>query len=132
VRAGMVPNQTAPGPPESCRGDPYSAISVERGTKPRPRRSYAVQAGAAWLSEAIGTMGSARRVDVDTLTQHARRLIEQQIAAAAIGKLKTRLSKEAAKTPAPPDLRKSVEQRLAEEPQLPWDAALAELLRSES
>jgi hypothetical protein len=30
--------------------------------------------------------------------------------------------------PLPPNLRKAVEQRLAAEPQLSWDAALAELL----
>jgi DNA topoisomerase 6 subunit A-like protein len=70
--------------------------------------------------------------DEATLTQHASRLIEQQVAAAAIKKLRAELSEEAAKTPVPPDLRKAVEQRLAEEPLLPWDAALADVLRSDA
>jgi hypothetical protein len=69
--------------------------------------------------------------DEDMLQQHARRLIEQQLAAAEVEKLRTKLSRAAARTPLPADLRQAVERRLAEEPQLPWDAALAELLRGE-
>jgi hypothetical protein len=69
--------------------------------------------------------------DENTLQHHARRLIEQQLAAAQVEKLKARLSRTAARTPLPADLRQGVERRLAEEPQLPWDAALAELLRGE-
>jgi hypothetical protein len=69
--------------------------------------------------------------DEDTLQQHARRLIEQQLAAAAVEKLKAKLSKEAAKTPLPPDLRKAVEGLLANgHAELPWDAALAALLKT--
>jgi hypothetical protein len=68
--------------------------------------------------------------DEGTLQQHARRLIEQQRAAAAVAKLKTKLLKEAAKVPLPPDLRQAVEQRLVEHPQMPWDAALAALLKT--
>jgi hypothetical protein len=67
--------------------------------------------------------------DEDTLTRQARRLIEQQLAAAAVEKLRAKLSRAAARTPLPADLRQAVEQRLAAEPQLSWDAALAELLR---
>jgi hypothetical protein len=69
--------------------------------------------------------------DEDMLQQHARRLIEQQLAAAEVEKLRTKLSRAAARTPLPADLRQAVERRLAEEPQLPWDAALAELLGGE-
>jgi hypothetical protein len=61
--------------------------------------------------------------------EHARRLIEQQLVAAEVEKLRTKLSRAAARTPLPADLRQAAEQRLAGELQLSWHAALAELLR---
>jgi len=83
----------------------------------------------AFVEEKLAEHGVAKLVpDEDTLQQHARRLIEQQLAAAAVEKLKAKLSKAAAKTPLPPDLQQAVEQLLAEHPEKPWDAALAELL----
>jgi hypothetical protein len=66
--------------------------------------------------------------DEATLTLHARRLTEQRLAAAAVEKLSAELSDKAAKIPVPPDLRQAVGARLAEDPHLPWDAALAEIL----
>jgi hypothetical protein len=61
------------------------------------------------------------------ITPNERRLIEQQLAA-AVERIKAELSEKASQTPLPPDLRQAVERRLAEDPQLSWDAALAELL----
>ena len=55
-------------------------------------------------------------------------MIEQQLAAAEVAKLKSELSQKAAKMPLPADLRLAVEQKLAKEPRLSWDMALAELL----
>jgi hypothetical protein len=86
----------------------------------------------AFVEDKLRQHGVEKLVPDDaTLTQHARRLIEQQLAAAEVGKLRAKLSRAAARTPLPADLRQAVEQRLAAVPQLSWDAALAELLRSE-
>ena len=50
--------------------------------------------------------------DEAILMDHARRLIEQQLAAAEVEKLKPELSQKAAKVPLPADLRQAVEQKL--------------------
>ena len=63
-----------------------------------------------------------------TLKEHARRLVEQQLAAAAVEKLKAKLQKDAAKRALPADLSARVQTLLKVCPELPWDAALAELL----
>ena len=83
----------------------------------------------AFVEDKLAQHGVTKLVpEEETLTQHARRLIEQQFAAAAVEKLKAELSQEAAKTPLPADLRARVEEVHAAQPELPWDAALAELL----
>ena len=66
--------------------------------------------------------------DEAALKEHARRRIEQQLAAAEVEKLKPGLSQAAANVALPADLRQAVERRLAAEPRLSWDEALAELL----
>jgi hypothetical protein len=55
-------------------------------------------------------------------------VIQQKLAAAAVDKIKAELSQKASQAPLQVDLRQRVEQQLAAEPQLSWDAALAELL----
>ena len=64
-----------------------------------------------------------------TLEEHARRLIEQQLAAVAVEKLKAKLQKEAAKRALPDDLCARVEALLDERQALSWDAALVALLK---
>jgi hypothetical protein len=66
--------------------------------------------------------------DEAILIEHARRLIEQQLAAAEVEKLKPKLSQAAARVPLPADLRQKIEQRLAAERRLSWDMASAEVL----
>ena len=66
-----------------------------------------------------------------TLKEYAHRLIEQQLAAAAVEKLKAKLQKDAGKRALPEDLHARVEALLKERPELPWDAALAKLLRAD-
>ena len=59
------------------------------------------------------------------LQEHARRLVEQHLAAEAIKRVKPRITKQAAKTPLPDDLRQRIDVGLADYPELSWDAALA-------
>jgi hypothetical protein len=66
--------------------------------------------------------------DEAVLIEHARRLIEQQFAAAEVEKLRAALTEKAAQVRLPGDLRHAVERRLAADPQLSWDMALAEVL----
>jgi hypothetical protein len=66
--------------------------------------------------------------DEATLQIHARRLIEQKLAAAEVEKIKAKLMQEAAQVPLPADLYRKVEQRLAAEQKLSWDQALADVL----
>jgi hypothetical protein len=63
------------------------------------------------------------------LEQHARRLIEQRLAGAAIARLKSKITKQAAITKLPADLHQRLADVLAQKPQLPWDAALADVLK---
>jgi hypothetical protein len=62
------------------------------------------------------------------LEQHARRLIEQQLARKAIGRVSSKITKEAASRKLPADLTARIAAALEEGPHLPWDAALAAVL----
>jgi hypothetical protein len=66
--------------------------------------------------------------DEKTLQHHARRLIEQRLAAAEVAKIRAKLSQEAAQVPLPPDLRQAVERKLAAEARLAWDQALDQIV----
>lgn len=62
----------------------------------------------AFVEQKLAEHGVKKLVpDEATLQQHGRRLIERQLAAAAVQKLKAELSQEAAKVPLPPDLRQA-------------------------
>jgi len=62
------------------------------------------------------------------LEQHARRLIEQQLARKAIARVASKIAKEAASQKLPADLLARIAAALEEQPHLPWDAALAAVL----
>ena len=62
------------------------------------------------------------------LEQHARRLIEQQLARKAIARVASKIAKEAASQKLPSDLLARIGAALEEKPHLPWDAALAAVL----
>ena len=62
------------------------------------------------------------------LEQHARRLIEQQLARKAIARVASKIAKEAASQKLPADLLARIGAALEEKPHLPWDAALAAVL----
>ena len=63
-----------------------------------------------------------------TLEQHARRLIEQELAKKAIARVASKIAKEAASRKLPADLTARVAAVLGDKPHLPWDAALAVVL----
>jgi hypothetical protein len=62
------------------------------------------------------------------LEQHARRLIEQELAKKAIARVSSRITKQAASRKLPADLLARIAVALEKEPHLPWDAALAAVL----
>jgi hypothetical protein len=64
------------------------------------------------------------------LERHTRRLIEQRLVGEAITRLKSKIAKQAATRKLPTDLRQRLADVLAQNPQLPWDAALADVLFS--
>jgi hypothetical protein len=62
------------------------------------------------------------------LEQHARRLIEQELAKKAIARVSSRIAKEAASRKLPADLLSRIAVTLEKKPHLSWDAALAAVL----
>ena len=73
--------------------------------------------------------GVDKLVPDDTiLERHARRLVEQRLASAAIAGLQPDITKRAAAKKLPADLRSRVANVFTENPRLPWDAALAKAL----
>jgi len=82
-----------------------------------------------FVEEKLNEHGVEKLIPEDArLEQHARRLIEQRLAVAAIAPLKAEITEQAAATKLPADLRQRLAEVLTEEPQLPWDAALADVL----
>ena len=82
-----------------------------------------------FVEEKLNEHGVEKLIPEDArLEQHARRLIEQRLAVAAIAPLKAEITERAAATKLPADLRQRLAEVLTEEPQLPWDAALADVL----
>jgi hypothetical protein len=63
--------------------------------------------------------------DSGTLERHARRVIEQRLAAEALRENRARLQAEAASAELPADLDDRVRLLLEQEPGLPWDRAVA-------
>jgi hypothetical protein len=75
----------------------------------------------------------ARKVvpDDDTLECHARRVIEQGLAEDAMRESRTRLQAEAASATVPEDLGDRVRAVLERRPELPWDRAVAAVIRGD-
>ena len=68
--------------------------------------------------------------DRGTLERHARRVIEQGLAEAALRENRARLQREAAAAELPADLDDRVRLLLEQEPELPWDLAVAAVVGS--
>ena len=64
----------------------------------------------------------------DVLEQHARRMLERHVVLRELDKLLPEIRKRVAETKLPEDLRAHVEELLEENPKLPWDAAVADMM----
>jgi hypothetical protein len=64
----------------------------------------------------------------DVLEQHARRMLERHAVLSELDKLLPEIRKRVAETKLPEDLRTRVEELLEENPKLPWDAAVANMM----
>jgi hypothetical protein len=70
--------------------------------------------------------------DLDILERHARKMIEQRLVDLMMRENRPMVEAEAARTPLPADLSEQVTSLLETNPELPWDAAVAELVRGEA
>jgi hypothetical protein len=68
----------------------------------------------------------------EVLERHARRMLERHIVMRTLDKLRPRIRERVAEIKLPDDLRERVEQTLEETPQLPWEAAIAEMIEDEA
>lgn len=66
------------------------------------------------------------------LQQHALRMLERQMVLRELDKLLPAIRKRVAEAPLPEDLRGRVEDLLEEQPELPWDAAVAEIVADDA
>jgi DNA topoisomerase VI subunit B len=66
------------------------------------------------------------------IEQHSRRIIEKQILAQSIAKISGEIAEQAKITELPTNLREQIERVFAERPDVPWDEALAQVIRSAS
>jgi hypothetical protein len=66
--------------------------------------------------------------DINTLESHARRLIEQHLAARAVADMAEELAKRAASTALPVDIEERVNQLLQRRPELPSDDAIDQII----
>ena len=81
------------------------------------------------IAEKLTANGVTKLIpSADLLKQHACRLIEQQLAGAAIAKLMPEITKQANARRLPATLPKRIADILQKEPEKPWDVALAQAL----
>ena len=69
--------------------------------------------------------------DRGTLERHARRVIEQRLAAEAMREIRARVQEAAASAALPEDLDDRVRSVLEDKPELPWDLAVAAVIGGE-
>jgi DNA topoisomerase VI subunit A len=83
-----------------------------------------------FIEDKLGEHGVKKVVpDADTIERHARRLIEQRLANQALEKMLEQIGKQAALATLPADLTQQTEEKLQEEPELSWDAAVLEVVQ---
>jgi hypothetical protein len=61
----------------------------------------------------------------DVIEDHARRMIEKHLTEKELAKVEKAIAKQAAEFELPDDLRSRLEQEIEDNPELPWDAAIA-------
>jgi hypothetical protein len=83
----------------------------------------------SFIEDKFEEHGVKKLIPDDTiLEQHARRVIERRLAEIEIALIRERIVKQASEAPLPDDPRGRVETLLEEQPELPWDAAIAAIL----
>jgi hypothetical protein len=70
--------------------------------------------------------------DDDVIQEHARRIIKHRLTQGAIAKLSAELTEQAKTADLPEDLREQIDVFLEENPELPWDEALARIISGEN
>ena len=70
--------------------------------------------------------------DDDVIEAHARRIIKQRLVKQAIARISKELIEQAATVDLREDLREHIDVLLEENPELPWDEALARIISSEN
>ena len=84
----------------------------------------------AFIEDKLAEYGFEKVIpDATTLEEHARRIIKQDLAAAAVEKLQKELDEQAAAHKVPKSLKRLVARRLEKDPTLSWDQALAGVFR---
>ena len=70
--------------------------------------------------------------DDDVIEEHARRIIKQRLVEQAIARISKELTEQTATVDLREDLREHIDVLLEENPELPWDEALARIISSEN
>ncbi len=82
-----------------------------------------------FIERKFGEHGVSKIIPTDeVMEQHARRMLERHTVLRELDKLLPEIRKQVAKTKLPDDLRTHVAELLEDSPELPWDAAVAEII----
>jgi hypothetical protein len=85
-----------------------------------------------FIEEKFAEHGVAKLIpDAATIEQHARRVIERQLVEQAIAKVAEEIAEKAKTAELPTKLRERIEEIVEEQPELPWDVAVAKIVRDE-
>jgi GTPase Era involved in 16S rRNA processing len=67
--------------------------------------------------------------DYDVLEKHARHIIKRRLTEQAIAKISDEFTKQAEAVALPEDLHEQIKELLEAEPELPWDVAVARIIK---
>jgi hypothetical protein len=83
----------------------------------------------AFLEDKLAAHGVSKVVpDQGTAEHHARRIIEQQLAQEAMREMLPKIHEQSESVQLPENLRSQIRDRLQEQPEIPWDGALADIV----
>jgi hypothetical protein len=84
-----------------------------------------------FIEQKLGEHGVEKVVpDTSTVTIHARRLIEQNLAEQALDKIRDKITEQASSVRLPDDLKRQLQEELRRYPDLPWDVALSRIVEA--
>jgi hypothetical protein len=82
----------------------------------------------AFLERKLVEHGVSKLVpDAPTVERHARRIVEQQLAERAMREILPKIHNQAESVQLPENLRDEIRDKLQQEPEIPWDKALADI-----